>query len=264
MSARAACSEALSTTARGAMAAGKNAESISGLGSDQMRALVLLTLAAVVHAHGDHDAPVNPSASYAELHMAQEVPPLLSRRRADAVQHHMDNFDIQSMFHLHDLNQDGVLDQNELESIYGVHHEKLKKAGVSVEVHTEKAREIVSTVLKKLDTNGDGVLTMREFVAGGVAGLPNFEGVEHLGHHYGQSSSRSVTFDNLNRPDDRRRRGGVLSPVSPRRIPIQNERLTPVQSRGAIPLDAGNATRRRLHPPRGYVSSFLGRSLMSV
>lgn len=80
------------------------------------------------------------------------------------------------------------MDQNELESVYGVHHEKMKKAsGASVEVHTEKAKEIVNTVLKKLDVNGDGVLTMREFVAGGVGGLPNFEGVEHLGHHYGSS-----------------------------------------------------------------------------
>jgi nucleobindin len=82
--------------------------------------------------------------------------------------------------------RDGILDQNELESIYGVHHEKRRKAsGDSVEVHTQKAKEIVKEVLDKLDTNGDGVLTMREFVAGGVGGLPNFKGVEHLGHHYG-------------------------------------------------------------------------------
>ena len=82
--------------------------------------------------------------------------------------------------------RDGILDMNELESIYGVHHEKRRKAsGDSVEVHTEKAKEIVKEVLAKLDTNGDGVLTMREFVAGGVGGLPNFKGVEHLGHHYG-------------------------------------------------------------------------------
>lgn len=63
----------------------------------------------------------------------------------------------------------------------------LKKASGTVEVHTEKAQEIVRTVLAKLDTNGDGLLTMTEFLAGGVGGLPNFEGVEHLGHHYGLS-----------------------------------------------------------------------------
>jgi len=69
-------------------------------------------------------------------------------------------------------------------SLSGVHHEKLKKQTGTVEVHTETAKEIVKIVLAKLDTNGDGVLTMREFVAGGVGGLPNFKGVEHLGHHY--------------------------------------------------------------------------------
>lgn len=55
---------------------------------------------------------------------------------------------------------------------------------MSVEVHTEQARKIVQTVLDKLDTNGDGVLTMREFLAGGIAGLPHFQGIENLGHHY--------------------------------------------------------------------------------
>lgn len=79
-----------------------------------------------------------------------------------------------------------MLDRNELESVYGVHHEKRKKGAKSLEVHTEQAKEIVTKVLEKLDENGDGVLTMREFVAGGVGGLPNFKGVDHLGHHYGQ------------------------------------------------------------------------------
>ena len=91
------------------------------------------------------------------------------------MQHHLDNFDLGAFFHLHDLNRDGILDVNELESVYGVHHEKVKKGSASVEVHTEKAKEIVQTVLAALDKNGDGVLTMREFIAGGVAGLPNFK-----------------------------------------------------------------------------------------
>jgi len=82
---------------------------------------------------------------------------------------------------------DGVLDRNELESIYGVHHEKRRKGAKNLEVHTQQATEIVDQVLDRLDQNRDGVLTMREFVAGGVGGLPNFKGVEHLGHHYGVS-----------------------------------------------------------------------------
>ncbi|BGP38669.1 hypothetical protein JCM10450v2_002619 [Rhodotorula kratochvilovae] len=125
----------------------------------------------LVAAHGDHaEVEENPDATYAELHMAQE--------------HHMDSFDIQAFFHLHDLNRDGVLDRNELESIYGVHHEKRRKGTKNLEVHTQQATEIVDAVLAKLDQNRDNVLTMREFVAGGVGGLPNFRGVEHLGHHY--------------------------------------------------------------------------------
>ncbi|GAA5962411.1 hypothetical protein JCM3765_004285 [Sporobolomyces pararoseus] len=134
-------------------------------------ASVLPLLAVLARAHGDHaEIDENSDYTYAELHMAQE--------------HHMDSFDIQAFFHLHDLNRDGVLDRNELESVYGVHHEKRKKGAKSLEVHTEQAKEIVSKVLEKLDENKDGVLTMREFVAGGVGGLPNFKGVDHLGHHY--------------------------------------------------------------------------------
>ncbi|GAA5935887.1 nucleobindin SSP120 [Sporobolomyces koalae] len=134
-------------------------------------ALVLPLLVMLARAHGDHaEIDDNPDYTYAELHMAQE--------------HHMDSFDIQAFFHLHDLNRDGVLDRNELESVYGVHHEKRKKGAKSIEVHTEQAKEIVTAVLEKLDENKDGVLTMREFVAGGVGGLPNFKGVDHLGHHY--------------------------------------------------------------------------------
>ncbi|GAA5880470.1 hypothetical protein JCM16303_005393 [Sporobolomyces ruberrimus] len=134
-------------------------------------AAVLPLLAVLARAHGDHaEIDDNSQHTYAEMHMAQE--------------HHMDSFDIQAFFHLHDLNRDGVLDRNELESVYGVHHEKRKKGAKSLEVHTEQAKEIVTAVLEKLDTNGDGVLTMREFVAGGVGGLPNFKGVDHLGHHY--------------------------------------------------------------------------------
>ncbi|SCV67869.1 BQ2448_5480 [Microbotryum intermedium] len=141
--------------------------------------LLLLLLASTAplfsptRAHGDdneHAIVIDGDATYAELHMAQE--------------HHMDSFDIQSFFHLHDLNRDGILDVNELESIYGVHHDKAKKGSSSIQVHTAKAKQIVQEVLNRLDTDGDGYLTMREFVAGGVGGLPNFKGVQHLGHHY--------------------------------------------------------------------------------
>ena len=204
---------------------------------------ILLALAALVSAHGDHGDQVSgdSDATYAEMHMASEVRLAPGRPHGPtdtwtlALQHHLDNFDIQAFFHLHDLNRsvspfrtrlpespgltltarDGILDVNELESIYGVHHEKRRKESGSEEVHTEKAKEIVKTVLATLDTNGDGVLTMREFVAGGVGGLPNFKGVEHLGHHYGPSWIRasSVWRGVLMCPLVYRRRGRVLLAV---------------------------------------------------
>lgn len=73
--------------------------------------------ASLALAHGDHaEVDENPDATYAELHMAQEV----RRSCRDALsngddeltpalypsnQHHMDSFDIQAFFHLHDLNR---------------------------------------------------------------------------------------------------------------------------------------------------------------
>lgn len=83
-------------------------------------ALALAASAATLAAaHGDYaEVDENPDATYAELHMAQEVRPSLplywthSRSlplcpptRLLGVQHHMDSFDIQAFFHLHDLNR---------------------------------------------------------------------------------------------------------------------------------------------------------------
>ena len=180
----------------------------------------LLAAATLARAHGDHaEVEENPDATYAELHMAQEVRPLsrplLSTVRAPAdappaaphgqLRHpgllpparpQPVRLSPRSLLTVRDdrsplvahARSDGVLDRNELESIYGVHHEKRRKGAKNLEVHTQQAVEIVDQVLDRLDTNRDGVLTMREFVAGGVGGLPNFKGVEHLGHHYGASA----------------------------------------------------------------------------
>lgn len=48
-------------------------------------------------------------------------------------------------------------------------------------------------VLRRLDKNGDKVLTKAEFVAGGADGLPSFEqyGKGVLGHHYGELDARN-------------------------------------------------------------------------
>ena len=50
--------------------------------------------------------------------------------------------------------------------------------------HAGKAEFIVKTVLKRLDKNGDGVITLDELESVGLDGLPNFEVMGVEGHHY--------------------------------------------------------------------------------
>lgn len=94
----------------------------------------------------------------------------------------------EAFFALHDLNRDGVLDESELEAIYGLHHETSRTESGSHDEHQDKSKDIMTAVLKSLDKNKDGVVTVREFVAAGAGGLPNFKDVKGLGHHYGELS----------------------------------------------------------------------------
>ena len=50
--------------------------------------------------------------------------------------------------------------------------------------HQKKAEYIVSEVLKRLDKNGDGTITLDELEAVGLEGLPNFDELGAEGHHY--------------------------------------------------------------------------------
>ena len=72
-------------------------------------------------------------------------------------EHHIDGFDLESFFKLHDLDNNGVLDVPEIEAVYGLHHHSVAK-----KVHDKDARakEIVSKVLEALDTNHDGELNL--------------------------------------------------------------------------------------------------------
>lgn len=59
------------------------------------------------------------------------------------------------------------------------------KASTQDEIeHQGKAEFIVKTVLKRLDKNGDGVITVDELESVGLDGLPNFEVMGVEGHHY--------------------------------------------------------------------------------
>ncbi|KAI0756511.1 precursor to secretory protein Ssp120 [Daedaleopsis nitida] len=127
-----------------------------------------------VAAHGGHEhdgpQPGESVAQYAQRHMASE--------------HHIDSFDVPSFFQLHDLNRDGRWDSEEVEAIYGVHHVYSQKKSKDEVEHKKKAEHIVSTVLKRLDTNGDGFISLGELEAVGLDGLPSFDELGAEGHHY--------------------------------------------------------------------------------
>jgi hypothetical protein len=101
-----------------------------------------------------------------------------------ASEHHIDDFDIESFFHLHDLNRDKFWDREQIEAIYGVHHVYSQKKSKDDEEHQKKADHISSTVLKLLDRNGDGRVSVEELKLAGLDGLPNFDDLGAEGHHY--------------------------------------------------------------------------------
>ncbi|KAL5533741.1 hypothetical protein ACEPAG_201 [Sanghuangporus baumii] len=123
----------------------------------------------LVSAHG-HTEGHDGDSEYAQRHMATE--------------HHIDTFDPKSFFHLHDLNRDGILDKDEIEAIYGVHHPYSQKKSADEEAHQKKAEHIVSTVLNIMDKDSDGKISLEEFLEKGVKALPSFDGLGAEGHHY--------------------------------------------------------------------------------
>ena len=109
-----------------------------------------------------------------------------------------DAFDIPSFFALHDLNRDGIWDKEEIEAIYGVHHPYSKDKTPDKQQHDAKATRIVEEVLKAIDRNEDGFITLAEFEVAGLEGLPDFSSWGAEGHHYdvesGQLFLKSLTI----------------------------------------------------------------------
>ncbi|CCO32716.1 putative calcium-binding protein C613,03 [Rhizoctonia solani AG-1 IB] len=101
-----------------------------------------------------------------------------------ASEHHIDAFNPSTFFQLHDLDRNGVLDRNEIEAIYGVHHIYSKRKTPSEEAQAAKAKQVADAVLAAMDTNGDGFITMEEFLAKGLDALPDFSALGAEGHHY--------------------------------------------------------------------------------
>ena len=116
-----------------------------------------------------------------------------------ASEHHIGAFDLASFFALHDLDRNGILERSEIEAIYGVHHSLSRKHSQNAEVHDGKADMIVREVLRRLDTNKDGVVSRAEFLRGGKAGLPQFPefGKHALGHHFDDESEYFVHHESL-------------------------------------------------------------------
>ncbi|KAI5998044.1 hypothetical protein EDD15DRAFT_2572555 [Pisolithus albus] len=165
-------------------------------------AVLPILLAVLVAGHGVHEEdPKLENANYAIRHMATE--------------HHIDSFDVESFFKLHDLDQNGVWDREEIEAIYGVHHVYSQKKSRDEVEHKKKADHIVETVLKALDKDGDGKVTPEEFAAAGLTSLPTFDNMGAEGHHYDvesefflhheeqyHSTPETQTEESYNHPED--------------------------------------------------------------
>lgn len=54
--------------------------------------------------------------------------------------------------------------------------------------HQKKADHIVKTVLSIMDKDGDERISVKEFEAVGLDGLPNFDNMGAEGHHYDEES----------------------------------------------------------------------------
>ena len=89
---------------------------------------------------------------------------------------------------------DGVLDREEIEAIYGVHHVYSQKKSKDEQAHQEKADHIVNSILILMDANKDGKIQLEEFEATGVDALPSFENMGADGHHYDVESRACSEF----------------------------------------------------------------------
>ncbi|WVR03980.1 hypothetical protein IAU60_000979 [Kwoniella sp. DSM 27419] len=152
-----------------------------------LRLAPILLGSLLVAAHGDHSFDLDDindaGLSYAERHMHTE--------------HHIDSFDLESFFKLHDLDADGFWSIDEVQAVYGLHHHSVKDAIQQPAVRDARTDMIVDRVMLKLDANNDGKISLEEFLAGGMDGLPSFEGYKNLGHHYDEESEYFLHHEEL-------------------------------------------------------------------
>lgn len=124
--------------------------------------LAILFTALRALAHGDHSFDLSDQAdnglSYAERHVRPHF--LFESRHSPQPQmhteHHIDSFDLESFFKLHDLDMNGYWDELEIQAVYGLHHHSVKDKMGKGEQVDGRAKNIVSKVLEALDKNQDG------------------------------------------------------------------------------------------------------------
>ncbi|KAH7100145.1 hypothetical protein BKA62DRAFT_707746 [Auriculariales sp. MPI-PUGE-AT-0066] len=151
-------------------------------------AAALLLLFRAVNAHGDHGHGGSgekvdvAKEGYIRSHMVNE--------------HHIDTFDLESFFMLHDLDRDGFWDRGEIEAVYGVHHDWNPKDKDLAKIKV-KADQVVDRVLKLLDKDGDGRVSQAEFQSAGFNGLPDMRDLGAEGHHYDVESEFFLHHEEL-------------------------------------------------------------------
>lgn len=85
-------------------------------------------------------------------------------------EHHISNFDGGAFFQLHDFDESGYWDFDEIHTTYGLKHESTDNIAV------ERKNDVINQVMSLLDQNQDGRVSKEEwmaFVAGGGK-LPDF------------------------------------------------------------------------------------------
>lgn len=140
---------------------------------------ILSCLIAQVSAHGSHkEASQKPNGlSWQSWHMMEE--------------HHLDHYDADSFFKLHDLQNKGIWSKSDILNLYGLLRESVVGDGSGMGDHshqletiTEDAKQyVVNSILKLIDTNGDGEVSLQEWRDYSTKGkeLPDFGYGQ--GHH---------------------------------------------------------------------------------
>ncbi|KAI2632602.1 hypothetical protein GGS26DRAFT_591042 [Hypomontagnella submonticulosa] len=160
--------------------------------------LVVAGLAGRVFGHGgDHGGSQQPivdqNANWITKHMAEE--------------HHISDFDPSSFFALHDYDNDGHWEAEEILRTYGLMDESNKN------VPQSRRDEIQRELLQLLDTDRDGFVTRDEFVAFINSGrtLPDMgTGPGHHGddeyeyeiHHWEKYHDENTQLEDLTHPED--------------------------------------------------------------